>query len=100
MSSNDLRRCLGLEMPTTPAPSRNVGRRVQAVYDDVHYAGVKIDGAYALAGHAMEGAIGLDNWRRALAHGDPAQSAILLDIERTALAQAHRIQANLYNRWQ
>jgi hypothetical protein len=43
------------------------------------------DGALALAGHIMEGILGLDNRRRMLAQDDPITNALLADIQAQAM---------------
>jgi len=76
---------------------REVVGRAKAVHDEVRLAAFKVDGALALGGHIMEGVVGLDEHRRALAKDDPVTTALLADIEQTAIFAAKKIQSNLYN---
>jgi hypothetical protein len=78
---------------------RELVRQAKAVHDQVRLASFQADGAVALAGHLMEGMVGLDEHRRALAKDDPITNALLADIEQQAILSVKKIQANLYNGW-
>lgn len=78
---------------------REVVAKAKEVHDEVRLAGFKADGAMALAGHIMEGAIGLDDHRRTLAGNDPIRNALLADIEQQAIFQVKKIQARLFDEW-
>lgn len=79
--------------------NRKVTQQSKQVYDEVRMAALKNDGSMALAAHIMEGFVQLDARRMELAQGEPALSALLTDIEMTALRQAKLIQSKLYNDW-
>lgn len=78
---------------------REVAGRAKAIHDEVRLAGFKADGALALAGHIMEGMVGLDEQRRMLAKNDPLTNTILADIEQQALFQVKKIQGRLFDEW-
>lgn len=79
---------------------REVAGNAKTIHDQVRLAGFKADGAMALAGHIMEGMVGLDDQRRMLARNDPVTSTILADIEQQALFQVKKIQGRLYDGWE
>lgn len=76
-----------------------VARQAKAVHNEVRLAALKSDGALALAAHVMEGIIGLDERRRALAQDDPVTNEMLVRIEMAAVGHINSIQLNLYNGW-
>ncbi len=78
---------------------RAVAREAKAVYDEVRIKAFQADGALALAGHIMEGILGLDQKRRTLAQDDPVTNALLADIQSQAMYQVKKIQANLFDDW-
>lgn len=73
--------------------------RARVVREDVRLAGLKVDGAVALAGHAMNGLIELDKYRQDVAKGDITHNLILAEIEEAALAQVKSIQRGIFNSW-
>lgn len=78
---------------------RTVARQAKGVYDEVRIKSFQADGALALAGHIMEGILGLDNRRRTLAQDDPITNALLADIQAQAMFQVKKIQAQLFDEW-
>lgn len=78
---------------------RRVAAQAKRVHDEVRLAAFKSDGALGLAGHIMDGVVGLDTYRRMLSKDDPITTALLADIEQQAMFQVKRIQANLFNDW-
>lgn len=78
---------------------REVAAKAKAIHDEVRLVGFKADGAVALAGHIMEGMVGLDEHRRTLAKNDPLTNTILADIEQQALYQVKKIQGRLFDEW-
>ena len=79
------------------ASNRALAAASQPIVDEARIAAMKVDGSAALAGHAMDAAKGLDNYRRQLAGGDETLNNILVDIEVEGLRQVKKIQAKLYN---
>lgn len=82
-----------------PRRDRELAKNGKKVFDDVRLAALRIDGAFALAAHIMEGAKELDDFASRLAQGDPIIRALLTDIEVTGLRQAAAIQRNVYSPW-
>jgi hypothetical protein len=78
---------------------RAVARKAKDIYDEVRLAGMKADGAMALAGHIMEGFNTLDSRRRALSNGDPMNDIMLSEIQACAMLKIKQIQLNLYSQW-
>jgi hypothetical protein len=78
---------------------REVAAKAKPIHDEVRLAAFKADGAMALAGHIMEGVVGLDQHRRTLAANDPITNQLLADIEQQAIFSVKKIQSNLYNDW-
>ena len=78
---------------------RGLVGQAKVVSDDVRLRAFKVEGALALAGHIMEGVVGLDNRRRAMAQNDPITTALLADIQARALLQVQKIQAGLFEDW-
>jgi len=78
---------------------RAVARQARTVYDEVRIKSFQADGALALAGHIMEGVVGLDARRQALSQGDPITNALLADIQTQAMFQVRKIQAQLFDDW-
>lgn len=74
-------------------------RRIEEVVSEVRMAGVKTDGAIALAAHVMEGVRDLDDERRVLAAGDPVTNQVLAEIELEAVRQVKKIQGALFDVW-
>lgn len=97
MSDGELMRYSNGEV--VPKHDRAVARRAKAVHDEVRLAAFKADGALALGGHIMDGVVGLDQHRRALAKNDPVLNTMLAEIEATAVQSAAKIQADLYKGW-
>lgn len=89
-------------MQGTVAPAkqdREVIQQAKKIHDEVRLSAFKADGALALAGHIMEGVVGLDNHRRQLAGNDPVTTALLADIEQEAINSVKRIQRDLTSGW-
>ena len=103
MSSNQVaRHARGGRMPATKQErqaAQQAAQRSKEVIDDVRYSGLQMDGAMALAGHAMQGLTELDNYRRALARDDVSRNLILSEIEETAIQQVKSIQRATYPSW-
>lgn len=81
------------------ARDRALAKKTREVYDEVRLQGYKIEGAVALAGHAMENVLSLHEHRAELTKGDPGLDAVLLDIELEAVRQVRKIQNGLYNKF-
>lgn len=82
-----------------PRYDRPVSRRAKRIHDEVREAAFEADGALALGGHIMEGAVGLDEKRKGLQDGTPERDMMLADIMKQAVSTCAGIQANLYNGW-
>ncbi len=82
-----------------PRSDRQVAARAKQAYDEVRLAALKVDGALALAGHIMDGVVGLDNHRQALSNGDPVTDVLLADIQINAVRKVKAIQNGLYDEW-
>ena len=78
---------------------RRAAQRAQDVIDEVRLIGVKLDGAMALAGHAMQGIVELDDHRKALAKDDVGRNLLLAEFEDTCIQQVKSIQRSLYDSW-
>lgn len=78
---------------------RPIADAARIVYDDVRISALQIDGAIALAGHAMEGLLELDAHRQILAADDLSTHTLLGEIQQQAVAQVKKIQRNLFNDW-
>lgn len=78
---------------------REIARAAKVQYDKVRMAGLKVQGATALAGHAMERLVELDQHRRGLAGGDETTNRILAEIELETVRQVKRIQQGLNDDW-
>lgn len=76
---------------------REVARRAKReTYDKVREAGFAADGAFALAGHIMEGYARLDAHRQSLAGNDPGLNNDLDAFQLQARQQALSIQRNAF----
>lgn len=82
-----------------PFRDREVAKRSKKVFDETRLAGLKVDATIALAGHIMQSIATLDAQRVAIAANDPILSALLAEIETTAIVQAKSIQNKLQNNW-
>ena len=83
-----------------PYRDRRVARQAKQLYDDVRLAGMAIEGAAALAAHAMETASALDAERQQLpGSADPILNMVLLEMESTGLAQMKRAQRRAFDRF-
>lgn len=71
---------------------KGIAREAQQVYDDVHLAALRVQGAVALGGHIMDGIVELDEHRRSLAGDDPVLKTLLADIEAATVRQVKSIQ--------
>lgn len=77
-----------------------VAAAAKKVYDETRLAGLKADGAMALAGHIMDGYVMLDQKRQALTDGDPVLNAMLAEIQVAAVRKVKSIQSNLFDGWE
>lgn len=80
-------------------PDKPIAEAARIVYDDVRLSSLQVDGALALAGHAMEGLVDLDAHRQALAAGELSLHTLLGEIQAQAVAQVKKIQRNLFSDW-
>jgi len=76
-----------------------IAEAARVVYDDVRLSSLQVDGALALAGHAMEGLVDLNAFRQTLASDDLSLHSLLGDIQGQAVAQVKKIQRNLFSDW-
>ena len=98
MDSNLVRLARGDEDPTYR--DRRVAKQAKQLYDDVRLAGMQIEGAAALAAHAMETASALDGERKLLpGNADPIMAVLLLEMGSTGLAQMQRAQRGAFRRF-
>lgn len=97
--NRDLMKYVNGEVRPWTKEERQVAAEAKQLALDVRMAGLKVDGALSLAGHAMEGAVGLDDHRVNLSKGDPIRSLLLADLEETAMQQVKTIQRQLFDQW-
>lgn len=95
MSSELSKYAAGDQVPSRR--DRDVAKRAKKVRDDTLVTAYEIEAITALAGHAMEEVVDLDNTRRTLAGNDPVLNTMLARIEQTALSQVERTQRGLTN---
>jgi hypothetical protein len=69
-------------------------KAMEEIVHDVKEAALKVDALAALTAHIMEDAMDLDDYRVALANGDPTKNAVLMRIELGFVAKAERVQRN------
>lgn len=75
-----------------PKHDRAVVKQARDTNDRVRLSAFHADASVALAGHIMEGVVGLDAQRRKLAGDDPALNMMLLDIQIEAINGVRTIQ--------
>lgn len=78
---------------------RAVAKHGKKIYDEVRTKAMEAEGAIALAGHIMEGFLGLNEKRISLAAGDPATNVTLVEIQNMAMAKIKAIQSSYGSDW-
>ena len=78
---------------------RPTAEAARVIYDDVRLSSLQVDGATALAGHAMERLVELDAHRQLLAACELSLHALLGEVQQQAVAQIKKIQRNLFSGW-
>jgi hypothetical protein len=81
--------------PASIIPSRDErahSKAVQRLVRETKFNGLKVDAEAALTGRIMERAVDIDEYRKALANGDPVLDAVLTRIEVQFVDKAARIQ--------
>lgn len=81
---------------STKRGEKQVVADARDVIQGVQLAAIKADGALALGGHIMQGAVELDKLRQQLSKGDTAMNLLLSEIEATTISQAQSIQRSAF----
>lgn len=71
---------------------REQARAVASLRRETQFQGLRIDAEAALAGRIMERTLDVDDYRKALANGDPVLDAVLTRIEVNFVDRAARLQ--------
>ena len=85
--------------PVTRQANAAVVQAADLIYDEVRLSGLEIEGIIALAGHAMQGVMDLDAYRRSLAADDLSLHSLLGDIQGQAIQQIKQVQRDLFSDW-